>query len=166
MSAELPAAGDPGAERLADAAVRYWNLRSLIGGVFFLAACAGALLIFRAEWMFFWGPWVVAPVVVLGVLIDVLMANRVQFRNYSFTVTPEFVYVARGRLFRRSATIPTAQILNVETVQGPLLASMGLVTVRFTCLLEVDGVGPLTPDRAEHIRRAVLDRGADSRVAA
>lgn len=164
MSAELPVAGDPGTERLADSTIRYWNIRSMNGGGLFLAACAGVLLIFRAEWMLFWGPWVVAPVVVLSVVLDVLVLNRVQFRSYSFTVTPEFVYVAQGRLFRRSATIPTAQILNVETVQGPLSASMGLVTVRFTCLLAVDGVGPLLPDRAERIRRAVLDRRADSEV--
>lgn len=165
MSSGLPAACDPGVERLADSAVRYWNLRSVIGGVLFLAVCAAAVLIFRAEWMFFWGPWVVAPLVVLSVVTDVLIIHRIQFRNYSFTVTPEFVYIARGRLTRRTATIPTSQILNVETAQGPLLAALGLVAVRFTCLLEVDGIGPLPPDAAERIRHAVLGQRAGHEVA-
>ena len=156
MNPELPSAGDPGAERLADPTVRYWNMRSVIGGVATLVACGIIMLIFRSEWMFFWGPWIIAPVVVIGVLLDVLVINKIQFRNYSFSVTADYVYVARGRVFRRSATIPTAQILNVETTQGPLLAALGLVTVRFTCLLDVDGIGPVLPDRAERIRRAVL----------
>lgn len=165
MNSQLPAAGDPGAERLADSAMRYWNIRSTVGAALLLAAGLAAVLIFRAEWMFFWGPWVLAPIVVLGTALDVLVINRVQFQNYSFTVTSEFVYVARGRLFRRSATIPTSQILNVETVQGPLLAAMGLVAVRFTCLLDVDGIGPVLPDSAEQIRRAVLAQRADNEMA-
>jgi hypothetical protein len=98
-------------------------MRSMLGGAFLLAVCAGAVLILRWEWMFFWGPWIVAPLVVIGVLIDVLVMNRIQFRAYSFTVTSDYVYVARGRLFRRSATIPTSQILNVETVQRTRFAA-------------------------------------------
>jgi uncharacterized protein len=156
MNSRLPLAGDPGAEHLADSAVRYWNIRSVVGGVIILMTCVGAIFVVRSEWIFFWGPWVAVPLVVIGVLLDVVLINKIQFRNYSFTVTADYVYVARGRLFRRSATIPTSQILNVETVQGPLLAAMGLVTVRFTCILDVDGIGPLMPDAAERIRHAVL----------
>lgn len=160
-SSRLPAAGDPGVERLADPAVRYWNIRSVVGAAIFLAVCAGTIAIFRAEWMFFWGPWVVAPLVVVGVLVDVLLMNRIEFQNFSFTVTEDYVYVTRGRWFRTSATIPTSQILNVATVQGPFLAAAGLVNVQFTCLLDVGGIGPITQDSADRIRRTVLGQPID-----
>lgn len=162
--ARLPVAGGPGVERLADQAVRYWNIRSVVGDVVILALCAGAIAIFRAEWMFFWGPWVVAPLVVVSGLLDVLLFNRIEFRNYSFTVTEDYVYVARGRWFRTSATIPTSQILNVSTAQGPLLRAAGLVKVQFTCLLDVDGIGPITQEDADRIRRTVLNQQPDERV--
>ncbi len=84
------------------------------------------------------------------------MAQSPEVANTSYTVTPDYVYIARGWLWRRSTVIATAQILNVEIVQGPLLRAFDAVSVRFTCISEVEGLGPLERDAAERIRATVL----------
>jgi membrane protein YdbS with pleckstrin-like domain len=65
--------------------------------------------------------------------------------------------VASGRLIRKTITVATDRILNVETAQGPILASMDLVLVRLVSAMEVDSLGPVTRDEADEIRRVVLD---------
>jgi membrane protein YdbS with pleckstrin-like domain len=77
-----------------------------------------------------------------------------QYTTYS--VDASQVQVARGKVFRRVVTISTAQILNIEIRQGPLLRHFGLVKVKFICIADVETLGPVSVTAAEAMRHTIL----------
>jgi membrane protein YdbS with pleckstrin-like domain len=99
----------------------------------------------------------VAGFVGMGILADLILLNRLSYRNYSYTVTPDYVYIAQGRFVRRSVTIDNGKVLNVQTSQGPILRRFGLVTLRLTCIVETERLGPVAVESVEEIRRIILD---------
>src|SRR5690554_6291400 len=96
---ELPLRGEPGAEMLAESAPRYWNVRTLVGSVAVAGLATVLTLWIGGVSALAYLAWFGIPVFVVTVVLDVLVINRMQFRHYSFTVTPDFVYIARGRIF-------------------------------------------------------------------
>ncbi len=144
-----------GTHRLAALGVRYWNIRALLlGAVVFIVCSVAPLLIDLGRYSGV--AWVIAGLTVLSVVIDVSFVNALRFRNSSYTVSAEHVYIATGRVVRKTITIDTRQILNVVIRQGPLLRSMGLANVCFTNIMESDALGPLLLDEAERVRSVVL----------
>lgn len=152
-----PPAGSAGRDGLAPNALAYLNQRETIGTVALASAlAAGAAFVPDATlrtvaWI------VIGAVAVVALLVELPWLNRVHVRRTSYTVTPEYIYIARGWVWRRSVVIATAQVLNVDVAQGPLLRAHGLVMVRFTCITEVERLGPLTPGAAHRVRASVLD---------
>lgn len=151
-----PAHGTPGDRSLAPRALTYLNVReSLTTVVVAVVLCAAVAFLPDPVWRaILWA--VVSALTVVSLAIELPWLNRREVANTSYTVTPDYVYIARGWLWRRSTVIATAQILNVEIVQGPLLRAFDAVSVRFTCISEVEGLGPLERDAAERIRATVL----------
>jgi membrane protein YdbS with pleckstrin-like domain len=113
-------------------------------------------MIWDKAWLQFGFRWVLCPLVAVAVVVDLVLLNRWQFKNYSYTVTPRFVYVARGRLFRQSMTLSAAQILNVEIRRGPILSRFDLAEVHFTMVVDTEPLGPVTWPEALRIRDLVL----------
>ena len=152
----LPGPDGHGEHRLAPAALRYENvsdlLVALIGAPLLAAA---AMLIPDAGWRT--GALIaIGAFTLLGLAVDLPFVNRWTVRNTSYTVTPEVVFIRRGLLVRRTITLATVQILNVEIVQGPLLRAFDLVKVRFTCIADVEGITGITAEAAREIRDTVL----------
>ena len=58
--------------------------------------------------------------------------------------------------------IATPQVLNVEIVQGPLLRAFDVVSVRFTCITDIERLGPLRREAAEEARMTVLRSQTDA----
>ncbi|QGQ20021.1 PH domain-containing protein [Cellulomonas sp. JZ18] len=151
-----PLPGAPGRERLAPRALAYFHVRSVLEVVLVAVGVGLALLAATG-----WRPsgWVFAALVgvtAVGLAVEVPLLDRHKMATTSYTVDPNLVYIARGRWWRRTVSISTAQIINVESVQGPILRRFGLVMVRFTCLADVEALGPLTPEVAERVRETVL----------
>lgn len=157
-----PPAGSPGADRLAARAGTYLNLRDATVTLVVGALVAGVAVVIPdpALRVVVWAG--TALLVLVSLLVELPWLNRVRVRTTSYTVTPDFIYVVRGRLWRRSVLIATPQVLNVEIVQGPLLRSFGLVAMRFTCITETEWLGPLDPDSADRARATVLHSFAAS----
>lgn len=151
-----PRHGEPGERSLAPRALAYLNLREGVGtAAVAVALSVGIAFLPDATWRtVLWG--VLAALAVVSLAIEMPWLNRKEVENTSYTVTPDFVYITRGWLWRRSTVIATAQILNVEIVQGPLLRAFDAVSVRFTCISEIEGLGPLERDAAERVRATVL----------
>lgn len=152
----VPGPQSHGEHRLAPATLRYRNTTDVIVAVVGTPILAAATLLIPD---LTWRVWVLAGIGVLtlvGLLVDIPFVNRWEVRNTSYTVTPEVVFIRRGLLIRRTTTISTAQILNVEIVQGPLLRAFDLVKVRFTCIADVEGLSGLTADAAAEIRDTIL----------
>lgn len=146
---------------LADAALRYFNVRAV------LEAAAGAVLVSAAAFTVVGGVWrwrvlVVGAVLVAAELaVETLVLNPRRVARTSYAVGPHAVHVTRGAVLRRSLVIATRQILSVETIRGPILAHLGLRTVRFRLLADVESLGPVSPAAAAAIRRAVAHAGED-----
>ncbi|MGM1029809.1 MAG: PH domain-containing protein [Actinomycetota bacterium] len=152
-----PRDGDPGALRLAPGALRYKNtVAALAVSAVALAGIGATLLLVESP------AWRIGLLVSLGVLlaasaaVDLLVLNPIEVRSSSYTATPDFVYIARGRWMRRTVVIATSQILNVETSQGPILRALDLVKVQLTCIAEVEAIVPVTRAAARELQDVVL----------
>lgn len=157
-----PAHGTPGDSSLAPRALTYLNVREGLGTVVVTVALSVATS-FIPDPMWRAALWILmAALAVVSLLVELPWLNRKQVEHTSFMVTPDFVYITRGWLWRRSMVISTAQILNVEVVQGPLLRAFDVVSVRFTCISEIEGLGPLERDAAELVRATVLRAQTES----
>jgi membrane protein YdbS with pleckstrin-like domain len=152
-----PPIGEAGESRLPAAALRYARIESLLGFLIFIGV--GAALVFFIKNPDFTGVFVrvVLPLVALWMIFDVLIYQSIQFKNYSYTITPDYVYRAKGRFFRRTITISVPQILNIGLSQGPLLKMQGLVYLHVTCITESEKLGPLLPEAAQSIRASILE---------
>ncbi|WP_158270348.1 PH domain-containing protein [Mycetocola zhujimingii] len=152
--------GEPGDLGLPAQALKYLNLVDCLA-ISITAAGLGAIAWLVAE------PPVREIVLVIialglatGLTFEIRMLNRIVVRKTSYTVTRDEVYIARGLLFRKYVSIPAPQVLNVEIAEGPLLRKFGLVKIRFTCITDVEALGPITPAAAESIRSTVLSAHA------
>lgn len=153
----LPIAGAAGARLLPARARAYLNVRDAS-----VAVVVGALGVAAASFIPDPTTRVVAWVVIAGfvastLVIELPVLNRLHVRTTSYTVSADYVYIARGWLLRRSLLISTTKVLNVEIVQGPLLRRFGLVTMRIASVIEHENLGPLEPAEAERLRGIILD---------
>lgn len=98
---------------------------------------------------------VIAVVIVVElVALAVGCIMRVAFTRYG--AVTESVTIAQGFFFRRSRHIPTARILNVDIVQGPIERLWDLVTVRFSTVAGVLRLGPVPSEEAARLRNIVI----------
>ncbi len=144
-----------GSTKLPPGALCYLNIRSTVELT--VAVSVGAVLVLwgldgSAQ---AWGLLALGLLAALGLAVELPMINRLHMRYTRYSVDPTFVYITRGALIQRSVLIPTRQILNVETVQGPLLRKFGFAKVRFKCITDVEGLGPLDPAAVLEIRSVV-----------
>jgi len=151
-----PTQNAPGNSSLAPRALNYLNVRTGFSTAAAVAVLGGGICFLPdVMWRGILGS-VVAALAIISLCVELPWLNRKEVQSCSYTVTPDFVYISRGWLWRRSTTIPTAQILNVEIVQGPLLRMFDVVSVRFTCISEVEALRPLEWSAAELARTTVL----------
>lgn len=111
-----------------------------------------------AVWFLNWPRWLfVAPaiVVMLG-LIDLAIVT-LRYRNYGYRVDEREFFVARGRWVRRTVTIATPKILNVEVSQGPVQRLFNLAKVTVSQVVGTHDLGPVRPEEAERLRALLLD---------
>lgn len=149
------AAGPEGSRRLPVEAIRLWGVHTVIGSA--VLSCA---VVAGAHW---WGPgwaitasWIIAGVVLLFGILDLLVLNRIKHRYYAYTVDASEVSVTQGLLLRTSMTLAVPQILSIHVIRGPLQRLMGLASVRFTCVVDSETLGPVTVAEAERIKQTVL----------
>lgn len=152
----VPGPQGHGKHRLDPAALKYHTAVDLILAVVGTPLLAAATLLIPDHTWRTGALIAIVALSVIGLLVDIPFVNRWEVRNTSYTVTPDVVFIRRGLLIRRTTTISTAQILNVEVVQGPLLRAFGLVKVRFTCISEVEGITGITESAAAEIRDIIL----------
>lgn len=154
-AAEVPTMEQSGALRLPGRALSYLHIRSATE-----LTCAALAAIALVLWALEGSSrhralLTIGVLTVLGLALELPILNRYRLRYTRYSVSPTFVFITRGALVRRSVLIPTRQILNVETVQGPLLRRFDFAKVRFKCITEVETLGPLDPAAVLEIRRVV-----------
>ncbi|WP_298255532.1 PH domain-containing protein [uncultured Arthrobacter sp.] len=145
----------PGTHRLPRKVLRLWHINTVLTCLVLVGVIVGI-----ARWwdhpvigVLFWP--VVGLVVLVGVA-DLVFGNLLRHRHYSYTVTEQEVYVAKGLLIRHTMNLAVPQILSIHVISGPLQRLFGLASVRFTCVVEGESLGPVPAHEAERIKRVVL----------
>lgn len=151
--ARLPASA--GERRLPAVVLRLWHLTTVLTCL----VLVGLIVAVVHWWDHPWGHALLWPalglVAVIGVA-DLVVGNHLRHRGYSYTVSSEEVYVAKGVLVRHTMDLAVPQVLSVHVTRGPLQRLMGLSSVRFACVVEGESLGPVHVDEAERIKTVVL----------
>ena len=120
------------AHRVAPRAIRWWTVRSALGGAAVLApqlvATAGLSAVGR-------DPSVLLGTSVLTLvvgLVHLLVVPRWRFRVHRWEATGEAVHTLTGWVRREWRIAPIARIQTVDTHQGPLQRAFGLSSVTVT----------------------------------
>jgi membrane protein YdbS with pleckstrin-like domain len=156
MTPMPPATADLLDAHLPPVALRYLTARSGIELATSALAGVAALVTFLPRAWLAPALILLAVVAILGFGVDFGLVNQMRMAYTTYSVSADVVLICRGRFFRRTTFIPTAQILNVECAQGPILRGFGLMNVKFVCITDVERLGPLSAQDAEVIRRFVL----------
>lgn len=153
--------GDAGESRLPRRALQGWHATTLATA---LPACA--VIIVAAVW---WGDpigltlmWVLLGLITALALLDLAVINRVRHRGYSYTVSDDAVYIAKGALVRHTVDLAVPQVLSVHVIRGPVHRALGLASVRFVSVVDGESLGPVDVVEAERIKQVVL-RGLERR---
>lgn len=95
----------------------------------------------------------------VGIAITVLLPAA-QYRRWRYQVTPDGIELRHGLVVRNQSSIPHFRVQHVDLRQGVLQRWLGIVSLSIsTASPATDASLPgLDPDRAEHIRRQVIDR--------
>jgi uncharacterized protein len=146
----------PGTHRLPPSVLNLWHIQTVL-----TALALTATVIVAVQW---WDHplghqlfWPALGLVVFFGLVDIVFGNALRHRHYSYTVTGDEVYVAKGLFVRHTMDIAVPQVLSIHVVSGPLQRVLGLASVRFTCVVEGESLGPVGQREAERIKRIVLD---------
>lgn len=96
---------------------------------------------------------------VVGIAVTVWLPDA-QYRRWRYQVTPDGIELRHGLVVRNQSSIPHFRVQHVDLRQGVLQRWRGIVSLSIsTASSATDAVLPgLDPDRAEHIRRQVIDR--------
>jgi membrane protein YdbS with pleckstrin-like domain len=134
---------------------RYWLVQGLIAtGVVALLVIAGAVvaaLLDAATVAWLVGGLGALVVVVLAVLA--VVAANLDFRHFHYEVTDLGLAVEHGWLWRRYQVVPHARVQTVDTTAGPLMRTLGLVSVEVRTASAAGGtsIPGLPPEVADRL---------------
>ena len=95
--------------------------------------------------------WVVVYVVWLVVL------PPIRYVRWRYEVTPDYLDIAKGIVWRKRYTIPFIRVQNTDTRQGPILRAFGLASVTVATAAKEHEIPGLDYEIAERLR----DRAAE-----
>lgn len=95
--------------------------------------------------------WVVALVVWLLVL------PPIRYARWRYEITPEYLDIAKGIIWRKRFIIPFIRVQNTDTRQGPILRMFGLSSVTISTAASEHAIPGLDVAVAEDLR----DRAAE-----
>ena len=158
----VPTLGAPGADRLPSVALTYWRIHAAISGIVAAFMVSGVLAV---AWPRVLVPWGLAMSILILLFTTFEIVAYLPFRyvNYSYTVSEDFVYIAHGKILRRSVLIPATKIINVSSSQGPNMRSLRVTALGITHLLHVDGFGPFPAELAENLKVRIVARSSAQR---
>ena len=115
-------------------------------------------LVEPAEW-----DWVRLVLLVEAALFIVLVAAfigvlpGIRFARWRYEVSPEYLDIAKGIIWRKRYIIPFIRVQNTDTKQGPILRAFGLANVTVSTAAGEHVIPGLALEEAELLR----DRAAE-----
>ncbi len=121
-------------------AVRYWALKSLIGGLIEWVVLVGVYtLLVPDSWKFWAAPLMILLVVIS--IVDVVAVPQWRYRVHRWEVTPTAVYTRAGWLNREQRIAPLSRVQTVDSLRGPLMRMFDLASITVTT---ASAAGPIT----------------------
>ena len=121
--------------------------------IFVLAAAPLAILLAwgAGAWAAVWlGVLVVAYLVAMIVCLFVLPPIR--YARWRYELTPEYLDIARGIIWRQRTIIPFVRVQNTDTRQGPILRALGLASVTVSTASGEHEIPGLSVEEAARLR--------------
>lgn len=143
-------------QTLPPAALTYENVRAIATGLPVAGALIAVAVFIEVDWIAFVGLWVLLPLCLLSMIVDVAVVNRLRYRSYSYSADTTTVDIRHGVIVRSQTTIATVQVLSVDLVRGPLLRMCGLSAVVLRTIGGTTKLGPVTPSEADAVRTKVM----------
>lgn len=93
----------------------------------------------------------------LLMIIFLVVLPPIRYMRWRYEVTPEFLDIARGIIWRKRFVIPFIRVQNTDTHQGPILRAFGLASVTVSTAAGEHEIPGLELQTAELLR----DRAAE-----
>lgn len=111
-----------------------WRINDLVWLVIAYALCAVPFLIVAAvapEESWWCTPVIIieAAVFVALVVLFAVVLPPIRYARWRYDVSPEFLDIARGIIWKKRFIIPFIRVQNTDTRQGPILRAFGLSSV-------------------------------------
>ncbi len=138
-----------------------WRINDAIWITIFMLPLLGtffALTFFDAAKGVAWVLLVVSFVVwVLLLIVWVLVLPPIRYVRWRYEITPEYLDIAKGIIWRKRYIIPFIRVQNTDTRQGPILRLFGLASVTVSTAAHQHEIPGLDTAVAEELR----DRAAE-----
>lgn len=108
-------------------------------------------------------PWFVPVLAGIAIAYAVALAlflvvlPPIRYARWRYEVSPEFLDIARGIVWRKRFVIPFIRVQNTDTRQGPILRAFGLSSVTVATAAGEHEIPGLDAETAEELR----DRAAE-----
>lgn len=133
------------------AAVRYWALKSLVGGLIEWVILFGLYsFVIPDSWRWWAGPLAIA--VLIWTIIDLAVVPQLRYRVHRWEVTSSAIYTRSGWLSLEQRIAPLSRVQTVDSERGPLMRMFKLASITVTT---ASAAGPLT---IECLNADVADR--------
>ena len=101
---------------------------------------------------------IIELIVLVVVLVLVLVVlPPIRYARWRYEVSPEYLDIAKGIIWRKRYTIPFIRVQNTDTRQGPILRAFGLASVTVSTAATAHEIPGLSFAEAEQLR----DRAAE-----
>ncbi len=108
-----------------------------------------------------WWAWIVTAAVtlvwIIALIVLVVVLPPIRYVRWRYELTPEFLDIARGIIWRKRFIIPFVRVQNTDTKQGPILRAFGLSSVTVATAAGEHEIPGLDAQTAEALR----DRAAE-----
>ncbi len=139
-----------------------WRINDLIWIVLLYVACGLPFIIVAASapeegW---WAtPIIIVATIVLVVLIMLfeIILPPIRYSRWRYEVTPEYLDIAKGIIWRKRYIVPFIRVQNTDTRQGPILRAFGLSSVTVSTAAGSHEIPGLVNEEASQLR----DRAAE-----
>lgn len=108
----------------------------------------------------------IAIAYIVGLVVWLVVLPPIRYVRWRYEVSPEYLDIARGIVWRKRFVIPFIRVQNTDTRQGPILRAFGLSSVTVSTAAgehEIPGLGVEEADRLRD-RAAELARLAQEDV--
>ena len=109
-----------------------WRLNDVlwltVGFLFFFVPFIIAYLVSGEAWSLI-ATIITAAVYVLGLIIWVVILPPIRFMRWRYELSPDYLEIALGIIWRKHFVIPFVRVQNTDTRQGPIMRAFGLSSV-------------------------------------